>query len=65
VLDEEARQLHRQIWEMREVRGVGWTAIADRLGVPEHRLATIRLTALELGLAVKEPNGRVTWRSPT
>lgn len=49
---------------MREVDEVPWTLISERLGIPEPRLAKIRKAAVELGLAVKEPNGQVRWLPP-
>jgi hypothetical protein len=65
MYEDEARTLHRQLWQMREVDGVHWSQIAKRLEIPEPRLAKIRTAAQELGLAVKEPNGRVTWLPPS
>jgi hypothetical protein len=64
VYADEARALHRRLWQMREVDGVPWSQISTRLDIPEPRLAKIRKTAIEVGLAVKEPNGRVRWLAP-
>ena len=62
---DEARELHAEIWKMREVDEAHWGEVAKRLRVPEDRLAKIRLAALDIGLAVKEPNGRVRWLPPS
>jgi len=43
--DVDVRDLHRRIWEMREVDGAHWSQIAQRLGIPEPRLTRIRLAA--------------------
>lgn len=64
MYEDEARALHRQLWEMRELNEAHWSVISRRLGIPEDRLAKIRLSALEIGIAVKDPNGRVRWLPP-
>jgi len=64
VYEAEAQALHDRLWQMREVDEVQWSQISARLEVPEARLAKIRKAAVDIGLAVKEPNGRVTWLSP-
>jgi hypothetical protein len=62
--DDEARALHRRLWQLREVDGVPWSQISERLDIDEPRLAKIRKAAVELGLAIKGPNGRVRWLAP-
>src|SRR5690349_9160480 len=62
--EREARELHERVWRLREVDEVPWHHIADRLGIAEPRLAKIRKAAVDLGLAVKRPNGRACWRRP-
>jgi hypothetical protein len=64
VYADEARSLHQQLWEMREVNEMHWGEISRRLDIPQPRLAKIRKAAVELGLAVKGPNGRVRWLGP-
>jgi hypothetical protein len=64
MYEEEARELHPQLWTLRELDGEIWSEIARRLGIPEPRLAEIRKAALEIGIAVKEANGRVRWLPP-
>jgi hypothetical protein len=61
VYDDEARALHGQLWQLREVDRVPWSQISECLDIDEPRLAKIRKAAIDLGLAVKEPNGRVRW----
>jgi hypothetical protein len=56
--------IHAQIWKLRQVDGLRWSAIAERIGIPEPTLATIRKAAVADGRAIKEPNGRVTWLPP-
>jgi hypothetical protein len=64
VYEEEARRLQPQLWTLRELDGAHWHEISRRLGVPEPRLAKIRLAALEIGIAVKQANGRIRWLPP-
>jgi hypothetical protein len=54
----------RRLWQLREVDGVPWSQISEGLDIDEPRLAKIRRVAVELGLAIKQPNGRVRWTEP-
>jgi hypothetical protein len=68
--EDDARQYHAAIWEMRERQPDGipipWWHISERLGVSISRLREIRLAAQRIGLAVKESGTeRVTWRPPS
>ena len=60
----DARELHARIWQMREVDGIPWKQVSSRLEIPEPTLAKIRSAAVEIGLAVKDSTGRVTWLPP-
>jgi hypothetical protein len=55
-------KLFRQIARLRNA-GADWYEIESRLGIPRPTLAKIRTAALDSGHAIKEANGRVTWRA--
>src|SRR4051794_23792506 len=63
MYEEDARRLHEQLWQLREVEKLDWWEIERRLGVPRWRLREIRRTAQRLGLAVKEGHD-VRWLEP-
>ena len=47
------------------IGGFRWDQISARTGIPQSTLAKIRKAAVDDGRAIKEPNGRVTWRHPS